>query len=265
MGKASSSKKVARAAKAAGRPGDGRQWGWPLAIVGLVAVGVLLIAASRGNNEGSTPPILGDHWHAAYGIYNCDAFVPPLSDVVADVSGLHTHEDSLMHIHPFSTAYTGDRATIGAWGETAGLELTDSSIDAAGVHVEDGDACTGGEGSVQVVKWDSIADEESEPIEGDPADYAMQDGEIIVIAFVTEGTEIPKPDEQVLATLSAPPDVTGEAPPQVIDPEDDASTSTSAPEPETGTETTVAGEEPATETTATTAATPGTTATTTAP
>ena len=267
MGKASSSKKVARAARAAGRPGSGRQWGWPLAIGGLVVVGVLLIVLSRGNNESSTPPILGDHWHAAYGIYHCDSFIPPLSDVVADTTGIHTHEDSLLHIHPFSTAYTGERATIGAWGETVGLELSDTAIDAAGITVENGDECADGEpGSVQVMKWDSIGDEEGELIEGDPADYAPQDGEILTIAFVAEGTEIPKPDEQVLATLQAPPDVTGQAPPQVLDPEGDASTSTSAPSPETetsspgSTDTTTA---PAS--TDTTAAPPGSTETTAAP
>ena len=226
MGKASSSKKVARAARVAGKPGAGRQWGWPLAIVGLVAVGALLIVVSRGNNEKSQPPVLGDHWHAAYGIYNCDAFIPSLTDQVADSTGLHTHEDGLMHIHPFSTAYTGDRATIAAWGETTGLELTSTSIDAGSIHVENGDDCADGPGTVKVMKWDSIADEEGELLE-DPADYAMQDGEIITIAFVAEGTEIPKPDESILATLQAPPDLTGEPAPTVLDP--DASTSSTAP------------------------------------
>jgi hypothetical protein len=242
MGKASSSKKVARAARAAGRPGAGRQWGWPLAIGGLVVVGLLLILVSRGNNEESKPPILGDHWHSAYGIYNCDSFIGPLADVVADTSGLHTHEDSLMHVHPFSTAYTGDRATIGAWGETVGLELSATSIDAGTLHVENGDDCADGPGTVQVMKWDSIADEEGELIEGDPADYAIQDGEIITIAFVAEGTEIPKPDEQVLATLQAPPDVTGQPVPTVLDP--DASTSTTAAGD--GSSTTFPAEDPAT-------------------
>lgn len=255
MGKASSSKKVARAAKAAGRPGAGRQWGWPLAIVGLVAVGVLLIFVSRSANEDSQPPILGDHWHVAFGIYSCDAFIPPLTDVTADVSGLHTHSDSLMHIHPFSTAYTGERATIGAWGETAGLELTASSIEADGISVENGDDCPDGPGTVQVMKWDSIADEEGELLEGNPADYAMQDGEIVVMAFVAEGTEIPKPDETVLATLQAPPDLTGSTVPSVPDPEGDASTSTSEPSPETETETETDG---GTDTSDTTAATEGT-------
>jgi hypothetical protein len=256
MGKASSSKKVARAAKAAGRPGAGRQWGWPLAIVGLVVVGLLLILVSRGNNEESTPPILGDHWHTAYGIYNCDTFVPPLSDQVADATGLHTHEDSLMHIHPFSTAYTGDRATIGAWGETTGLELTNTSIDAASVHVENGDDCADGPGTVQVMKWDSIADEEGELLDGDLADYAMQDGEILTIAFVAEGTEIPKPDESVLATLQAPPDVTGQPAPTVLDP--DASTSTTAEGD--GSSTTLPAEDPATSDTTTPSGTTDSTA-----
>jgi hypothetical protein len=223
MGKASSSKKVQRAARAAGRPGAGRQWGWPLAIGGLVVLGILLIVVSRGFNEDADPPIIGDHWHTAYGIYNCDAFIPPLSDEIADASGLHTHDDSLMHIHPFSTAYTGERATINAWGETTGLELTNESIDAPGIHVENGDDCPDGPATVQVMKWDSIADEAGELLE-DPGDYALQDGEIITIAFVTEGTEIPKPDPQVLATLQAPPDVTGQPSPTVLTPDDTSNT-----------------------------------------
>jgi len=258
MGKASSSKKVARAAKAAGRPGAGRQLGWPLAIAGLVVVGVVLIVLSRGNNEDSKPPILGDHWHTAYGIYNCDSFASPLSDVVADVTGLHSHGDGLMHIHPFSTAYTGDRATIAAWGETVGLELTSTSIDAGVVQVENGDDCADGPGTVQVMKWDSIADEEGELLE-DPADYAMQDGEIITIAFVAEGTEIPKPDESVLATLQAPPDLQQNTVPPATEDTTDTSAETDTSDtsdPDTSDTTTPSGttDSTATETSDTTAA-----------
>ena len=32
--------------------------------------------------EDAVAPKLGDHWHAAYGIYVFDTFMPPLSDTV---------------------------------------------------------------------------------------------------------------------------------------------------------------------------------------
>ena len=58
MGRASSSKKVQRAARAAGRPGTGRNWLWPAAVVALVALGVTLVWISRGTDQASAeaPP-----------------------------------------------------------------------------------------------------------------------------------------------------------------------------------------------------------------
>ena len=65
MGRASSSKKVARAAKAAGRPGARKSYAWPIGIGLVVVLGVGLIAASAaGRDSGSEAPILGDHWQA---------------------------------------------------------------------------------------------------------------------------------------------------------------------------------------------------------
>lgn len=222
MGKASSSKKVARAARAAGRPGTGRSYGWPLVIAGVVIVGLLLIIISRGKTEGSVAPKLGDHWHAAYGVYDCGTFLPPLSDVTQDVSGLHTHDDGLMHIHPFGTSYTGTGANIGNWGETAGLEISDTSFRSGSVERNNGDECAEGEpGTVQLKVWDSPDDAEGRSIEGDFADYAPQDSSMWVVAFVPEGTDIPKPPDDRIAALRAPSDVEGASttvPPVTIDP-----------------------------------------------
>ena len=213
MGKASSSKKVARAAKAAGRPGAGRSWGWPALIGGLCVLGLVLIVISRGKTEDAAAPKLGDHWHAAYGIYSCDTFLPPLRDVVVDETGLHTHDDGLMHMHPFGTSYTGDGANIGNFGLTVDLEVSDDSFSAGGVERENGDECDDGEeGTVQLKVWDSPDDEEGRLIEGDFADYAPQEFSMWVLAFVPEGTEIPPPPQEVIEALRAPSDVVGSTP-----------------------------------------------------
>ena len=195
MGRASSSKKVARAAKAAGRPGTKKSYAWPVGIGLVVLLGVGLIAASAAGRDsgGTAAPILGDHWHAAYGVNVCGEWLPPLSDVVPDETGLHTHEDGLIHIHPFSTRYTGDRATLNAWGETVGVEVGESSLTLPDRELTDGDDCGGEPGVLQVMTWDSPADTEGQVVDGDPGDYAFVDGEVITISFQPEGAAVEKP------------------------------------------------------------------------
>lgn len=207
MGKASSSKKVARAARTAGKAGGGRNLGWPALIGSVVVVGVFLIVFSRGKTGDAVAPILGDHWHAAYGIYDCDHFISPLTDQVEDASGLHTHDDSLMHIHPFGTRYTGTGANIGNWGITTGLELTDKSVKASGISRENGDKCADLPATLQLKVWDSPTDEKGRLITKDYADYAPQEFTLWTLAFVPEGTDIPKPPAEAIAALQAPSDV----------------------------------------------------------
>ena len=247
MGKASSSKKVARAARAAGRPGARRSYLWPFAIGSVVVLGIAGIVASRGSNEDAVAPILGDHWHAAYGIYDCDSFIPPLNDVVQDQSGIHTHADGLIHMHPFSTRYTGAGSNINAWGETTGLVLTDTSIKAQGIDRENGDSCGDEKGTVKLMVWDGPDDEEGTLIEEDLGSYAPQEFEVLTIAFVAEGTEIPKPPQEYLENLKAPADVVGGEPQIPSSTVPVEGSSTTVPE---GTTTTAATDESTTTTTA---------------
>ncbi len=240
MGKASSSKKVARAARAAGHAGSSRSFGWPALIGVVVVLGLVLIVLSRGNTEDAVAPKLGDHGHAAYGIYDCDRFLPPLQDVVVDETGLHTHGDSLMHMHPFGTSYTGANANLENFGLTVDLEVSDTSFSAGVVERENGDECeSGGEGTVQLKVWDGPDDAEGRLIDSDFAEYAPQEFTMWVLAFVPEGTEIPKPPDEAIASLRAPADVVGGSTPP---PANTVPVETTAP----GTETTA----PATETTA---------------
>lgn len=254
MGKASSSKKVARAARAAGKPGSRRNLAWPLTIGAIVVVGVLIIVLSRGETEDIVAPRLNDHWHAAYGIYDCGTFLPNLTDQVPDETGLHTHADGLMHMHPFGTQYTGKGANIGNFGLTVGLEVSDTSYAAGSVERSNGDSCGDelGESIVQLKVWDSPSDEEGRLIEEDLADFTPQEFSMWVLAFVPEGTEIPKPPEDAIAALRAPSDVVpGATTPQVtIPPDPNATTTTVAGESTTttaaGTETTASTEPPST-------------------
>ena len=73
MGKASSAKKVARAARAGGsrRSGQRRALGFPLAIFVVVALGLSLVLVARSERITNAEPKVGDHIHAAYSTYTC--------------------------------------------------------------------------------------------------------------------------------------------------------------------------------------------------
>ena len=194
MGRASSSKKVARAARVSGKRGAPRNFLWP-AVMGLVVlVGVALIVVSLPDGADATPPRIGDHWHAPVGVYLCGEFEPSPVEARPDACGIHTNSDGLIHIEPFSSAYTGRRANLGAFAEYVAMEIGEDSLKLAGrEELENGDDCGGSPGRVQVKVWSGTDDTEGRILEGDPSDYALQDGDIVTIAFVSEGADVPQP------------------------------------------------------------------------
>jgi hypothetical protein len=214
MGKASSAKKVARAARVGGKAGKTRSLAslFSLLIGGVVVAGILLIVLSRGGTGAVVAPKLGDHWHAAYGIYDCDHFIPNLVDQVQDTTGLHTHGDGLMHMHPFGTKYTGTGANIGHWGETTGLDVTDTSIKATGIDKTNGDKCGDKPGTLKLKVWNSTTDTKGHLIPKNYAKYNPQEFTMWVLAFVPEGTDIPQPPADAIQALQSPADVTGATP-----------------------------------------------------
>jgi len=231
MGRASSSKKVQRAARAAGRPGTGRNWLWPAAVVALVAHGVTLVVISRDTGEASAEsPTFGDHWHAAYGVYTCDGFADPLTDQNGDANGIHTHEDGLIHIHPTSTQATGDKATLGVFAEEVGLKLEDDRLEIPGgkTYVEGEDECDGKPGVVQVAVWDDPNDESPEVVTEDVTGIKLGQNQLLTVAFAPEDADLPKPPSA--PELAAPRDLQQSTVPSVpVTPAPDGSTTSTAP------------------------------------
>jgi hypothetical protein len=222
MGKASSSKKVARAARAGGAPrsGERRKLAFPLSIFAIVVVGTLLVVFARIDRDESVAsaesPTTADHWHAAYGVFVCDSFLPPLSDVKADTTGIHTHADGVIHIHPFSDAATGKNATLSKWGETVGIDFGGDSVTVQGEEYQDGYDCNGQPATVVIHEWP--ADDLEAPPEIFTSDFGDvrldQDRAAITIAVVPEGTEVPRPESvPTLDNLSDVEGTGGTAPP----------------------------------------------------
>ena len=251
MGKASSSKKVARAASTGGgRTSRGRTpWLWYGVMSIVVILGVLGIVVSRSDLDeaAADPPAIGqDHWHAAYGVNICGKLHPGLTDTQGDRYGIHSHGDGLIHIHPTSANSAGKNAKLGVFLDEVGVKLTESSIDMPDADVkENGDKCGTKPGRVQVLVWETPDDDTSTTVEGDPNDLRLKQAQVILIAFVPEGTKLEQPPSA--GQVHKPSDV-----------ESDLGTPPSTPE------TTVAGATTTAPPT-TSAAPPTTTATTAAP
>lgn len=203
MGKASSGKKVARAAAAGGgartgRSGSSGPWKW-YAVVAIVAVlGVALIMTSRVDRQEKIsnigPPRPGDHWHVAYGINLCGAFQPELN-VERDPQGIHTHApegqgDGIIHIHPFTTQASGENATLGKFAEAAGLVLEDGRLTMPDgeTYVDGENSCGGNTPGFLRVKYDG------EIFTENLADIQFTaDRGLLTIFYGAKSAEIPDP------------------------------------------------------------------------
>lgn len=204
MGKASSSKKVARVARTGGgrtRRGSSTSWFWPVFVGIVVVLGSAGIVYSKDQRQPDTSRpraagngVTGDHWHAAIGFDICGTFAPNISDQT-DVSGIHTHGDGVVHIHPYSSVAAGKRATLGVFFSTVKAKVTGSEIQLPGQpDKKNGQKCGDRPAEVQVKTWPNRnPDTPGAVFTGNPADLRPGDGELITIAFVPNGTDIPRP------------------------------------------------------------------------
>lgn len=270
MGKASSAKKVARAARAGGRKtGKSRQIGFPAAVAIVVVLGLGLVAFAKVSGQlgedAKNSPKVGEHWHAAFGIYICDRFVENVNDrTPEDKLGIHTHQDGLIHIHPFQAAGAGKQATLNKFMGQVGMKASTSRIQLPAAKPFDkrtykaGETTCGGKpATVQVVHWKSALSaangaKPAKTFTSDPGKVRFtEDLGAYTLAFVAKGTEVPPPpasgeieqkatvdsgassESQPGASLpgdqSIPPDITASVPAQPTDTAPAPSDSTAPP------------------------------------
>ncbi|MDH3753956.1 MAG: hypothetical protein OEU32_08795 [Acidimicrobiia bacterium] len=212
MAKASSVKKVARAASAgqSRRAGDRRALGFPAAVIITVLLGIALVGFAAATRDAVAQPTLSDHWHSAYGVYDCqsESFEPPFTST-ADPDGIHSHEDGLIHIHPFTSNVTGKGATLQVFFDAMGVTLEDDVMTLPGgaTLAEDGATCNGEPAILQVARWDLAANIDTEDPEIFTEDLAgvrfIRDGQAFTIALLPEGADVPAPETVArLATVN---------------------------------------------------------------
>ena len=158
---------------------------WWLALGGVVVLGAGLITISRGGSVSAEAPIVGDHWHEAYGVYVCNGYLPAFPDNMSTAPGVHTHADGLAHVEPRSTRDTGANATLGRFVDNVGLEVTQESIELPdGTVYRDGDECEGQPAEIRVLR-------DGEILEGDPNQVRLRDGGNVAFVFAPAEAAIP--------------------------------------------------------------------------
>ena len=185
------------------RPGFGRIWVLAAVVLALSAAGFVLIQL-RDETDAEVGPRLntglgtGDHWHIAFAVYQCDHFVadPVVRGVDwPDPSGIHSHDDAFIHVHPFVASAAGDGARLGVFFETMGLAFTSQSIElTTGTTLQTGDQCNGRPATLKVAEFevDELAGAPN-IISSDLPDIRLRDRRALTIALVADDTAIPPP------------------------------------------------------------------------
>jgi hypothetical protein len=238
MGKASSAKKVARAARAGGRSSSGqpRSFLFPGMLSLVLVLGVSLVVFARAERQSvdmGGVPQFGDHIHMAFGVNACDEWLPDLPEFESRV-GIHTHGDGVIHVHPFSGLGVGANATLGRYlrdvadPRSGNMEvaLDDATLVWQGEEFEnnEGGRCPDVDNPLlRVAFWENVGDPAEEPriTTGGFNNIRLNtDGAGLTVFYGAPDAEIPRPPTaDQLAELGA---VDGATPPPLqSDPPDD--------------------------------------------
>jgi hypothetical protein len=187
------------------------------------------IAAAQKKLEDLT----GDtHWHSAYGIFKCDAYEPPIDGYeFADPVGLHSHDDGLIHIHPFLLRVSGAKAELGQWMDSVYLKASKGelkyptpgnrtrtgsvSVPSDFVTLKAKNACKDKKGKtveseISLYVWDSEKDKSASVYGGGFGNVRVGENKLYAFVIAPKGTKIPKPPSA--AALAKPSDVVSPLP-----------------------------------------------------
>jgi hypothetical protein len=213
---------------------------FPFAVALTLVLGLATIVYARQSvpSADASPPTIEDHWHMAYGFYLCGEWYQlegnqeevnsqgQLANTEYLRTGIHSHDDGVIHWHPFTAAAVGTRATLGVFLDVYDVELDDDSITfpesqpspALGREFVEGETqCDGEDGEVSVVVWENFTDTD------DGVTYisnfddirVTNDGMVFSIAFVPRDTPVPMPpwaaDLPTLGAVDA-----GQIPPEQV-------------------------------------------------
>jgi hypothetical protein len=167
-------------------------FGWWLGVSAVVVAGLVLIVMSRGSRpeaDTSVGPPINAHWHAVVGVYACGDWVLPHPPQLTPLPDPHTHADGIIHAEPLSSASANARATLSRFADVGGRWSVSSTRLKlwTGKTYENGDRCESLENKPGEVRWTV----NGEPQVGSPGDYVVEDGDVVVLAFMPKGEDFP--------------------------------------------------------------------------
>ncbi|MHB1930871.1 MAG: hypothetical protein ACYDEN_06490 [Acidimicrobiales bacterium] len=245
MGKASSSKKVARVAGiGGGRTNRSRRsWGYRTLIAVVVVVGVALTYTSRQGyinrvhnatvaNAQVQPKVGGTPWNEGYGVWICGKWAPPIKRSVT-TTGISTAGNGVIHIAPKIAAAAGRNATLGEFATSVGMTLSGNQVQLPrGKDYVNGNNCGSQPAEVYVKQYAFVGAPTGVVLAQDPRAVRLQDQALVTIAFVprSEKGKIPPPPASVQGALqkAATPPTTTTLPPATTVPSTTTKGSTSS-------------------------------------
>jgi hypothetical protein len=215
----SSTKKAARLAAKGTSRGVKFQGGtlFPLivALVVILGLGTVVYARQSIPADDITSPTINDHWHVGYGFYICGEWYTLGGELEETDSqgrlvntpylqtGVHSHNDGVVHWHAFTSKAVGRRATLGVFFDVYGVEMTNERLKfpdgqpSEGIRGEEfipGETqCDGKDAELSVAVWNNYTDT------GDGIRYIanfeniriQNDGMVFAMVFMPRGEPVP--------------------------------------------------------------------------
>ncbi len=185
--------------------------GFPAVVVLIILIGIGVVAVARTQRDAEARPGLSDHWHSAYGVWDCTDgeggdFQPIFEGrqnsqgYPYDPEGIHSHSDGIIHIHPFTANAAGEDATMAKFFESMFVTMDQNGITAAefGVISAVGAECDGQPAVMQIVRWsNALTADPNQPDERVYEDFGdmrfKNDGEAFTIALAPRDGAVPLP------------------------------------------------------------------------
>jgi hypothetical protein len=163
MGKASSSKKVARAAGLGGSRNFAARpaWTYYFAVSMLLLLGVIGVYNSREYLDGKVahggsgkPSVnMTTPWFEGYAVDECGTLLPPVK-TAKNPNGITTKGDGIIYINPKNKSSAGKNATLAKFASAAGITLNAGELQVPGSRLyTNDDTCDGKQGHVYVMVW----------------------------------------------------------------------------------------------------------------
>ncbi len=146
-------------------------------VVGLLVIASFGLSAFPGRiaqQGGGVGAAIGDHWHPSLRMELCGA------DILLrqSASGVHSHGDKFIHIHPQHVGEAGSNANLGRFFDSFPMIMEPDRIQApGGVLYQNGQSCADGQpGTVQVLVND-------EDLTDSFRSYPPRDGDRVEVYF----------------------------------------------------------------------------------